>query len=94
MEIGTVGEDGRLGTALVGGVEEFAIFAVDSRDVGDYFQEAGDGEAGGIDHRFHSGAPHAGAGASKKAEARVAAAKSFDERGGIEVSRRLSGGNE
>ena len=94
MEIRAIGQDGRVGAALAGGAEQFPVLDVDTRDMRDDFEQTGDGEAGGIDDSLHSGAPHAGAGASKKAQTRITATEGFDQRGGIKISRRFSGGNK
>jgi hypothetical protein len=93
VEIGAIRQNGDIRAFIGGGAEQLAVLAVDSRDVGEDFHQADDGQAGGIDHGADAGALHAGAGAAEELESGVAAAEGVDQGGGVEVAGGFARGN-
>ena len=57
----------RSGLPVAGRRQQFPVFAVDARDMGDHFQQADDRQAGGIHHRLDP----------RRAQARPGAAEEF-----------------
>jgi len=94
VEVRAVGKDCYLGSFHFRGLQQLAVFAINSWEMGDYLDQADHGQAGGVHHRANARPLHSGAGATKEFEARIAAAKSFHKSGGIEVPGGLPGRNQ
>jgi hypothetical protein len=94
VEVWGIGEDGEIGAAAAHFGEELAIFAVDAGDMGDDFEEADDGEAGGIDDGLDAGLAHAGAGAAEQARVGPEAAEFGGEERGVKIAGGLPGGDQ
>jgi hypothetical protein len=69
MEIRRIGKDGEVGRRIRGS-QQLAIFAINTGNVADDFDEADNCEAGRIDHRADTGGTQSGAGTAKKLGAR------------------------
>src|ERR1700680_2398378 len=74
VEIGAIGQDGEVGTRLGGGSQQFAIFAPDARDVGNYLNKSHHGDAGGVDYSADARPLHPRSRAAEELQVRVTAA--------------------
>jgi len=76
----------RSGFSLSMGAFELPEFAVDAGDVGDDFDQAYDGEGGGIDDGSDGGLAHAGSGTAEELGVGVGVADGFGELGGVPIA--------
>lgn len=94
MKVGRIREDSQIGLLTVGLGQQFAVFAIDSRDVGDDFEQADHCQAGGVDDGAHAGLAEARTGAAEELSIGVHAPELFDDQGSVEVARGFARRNQ
>ena len=91
VKIGRIGQESEIGLARRGGGQQLSIFAVDSRQVRNHFQQTYDGKAGGIHNGFDARRPQPGACATEESRVRPDPAQFLYYQRRIKVSRCLTG---
>ncbi len=86
-----VDDDGEIGLALVGFLDQMLEQAVDLGEMAEDFGDADDREILGVDDRVAAGGAHAVSADAEKFELRVAAVQSFDELRAVHFSGSFAG---
>ena len=94
MEIGIIREDGGGGRMGAGVAEEFAVLAIDAREVSDDFGEADNGKAGSVDDRLDPLCLEFGADATEEFGVWEGITQRSHETSGVHVTGGFAGRNE
>lgn len=90
MKVGGIGEDGKIGLFLTRGLKQPPVFAIDTGQVFDHFDQANNTQLFGINHGSNPRCKHPGLGATEEIEIGASLAKRGNQAGRVKIATRLS----